>query len=416
MDAQSPTDDELVKVLRLVVGLVVRSEGNDQHVHAMQSLSYEDQMTMMNLVESVLASVEPSDSAEPLEGIEADATTSSSSQAAAQEIAALQRDLDRMNESYQVQHERLVSVEAELQRVQDEHRQLDQLVASLHQVERERDALRDEQEEWRLMVEQSKKQERQLEMLRARAEEATELRRQVKELKSKNKALAHDMANEADRSASDLREQHRSAARKSERMYAELEEAHEAVTQERDVLEARCYQLEEQRRADQKQLDTLLERVRTLDLEMGSLAPTLADETGELAPLETEPQGGSEPEGPVAQLANDWQGVRLADEAPSRDLLKQTDPSTTPLAHVPDWERECYALRQEQKLMASAYQKLSVQLYDTRWGNIAPPLSNSSAEAHALPSSPAPGTSWLSRQRTTLAQALSLSSSQPGRS
>ncbi|WFD20692.1 hypothetical protein MCAP1_002943 [Malassezia caprae] len=276
--AQSPpSQEELVKVLRLVVGLVVRSEDNNEHVNAMQSLVYDDQVTMMNIVETVLA-----DFAQiPKEDAQDAATVSPVAPDAAQEIEALQRDLERANERCQTQHERLVAVEVELQRVQDEHQQLDQLVTSLRAAERERDTLRDKQDEWRHMAELMKKQDRQLDTLRTRAEEAAELRRQVRELESANTELSNSAGVAAERSASDVMDKHRSAIRASERRLTELQEAHETVCKERDELESRCEKLEEQRRTDQEQLQTLLERVQSMELEQGMHSVSLAEEISE---------------------------------------------------------------------------------------------------------------------------------------
>lgn len=278
--AQSPpSQDELVKVLRLVVGLVVRSEDNNEHVNAMQSLAYDDQVTMMSIVESVLG-----DLAQMPGEFTRDAATAVPAVApsdAVKEMEALQCDLRRTNERYQVQHERLVAVEAELQRIQDENQQLDELVTSLRVVERERDALRDEQDEWKHMAELVKKQERQLDMLRGRVEEAAELRRQVRELESRNTDLFKSADMAAERSSSDLMDKHRSATRATERRLTELQEAHEAVCQERDDLESRCHKLEEQRLTDQEQLHTLLERVRLLELGRGVHSVSLAEEVNE---------------------------------------------------------------------------------------------------------------------------------------
>ncbi|WFD24367.1 hypothetical protein MEQU1_003066 [Malassezia equina] len=396
--ARPPNDQELVKLLRLVVGLVVRSEDNNEHVNAMQSLAYDDQVTMMSIVESVLADVPQSP---PLEA----ATTPAVPDQAAQEIEALQRDLERANKSYQAQHERLVTVEADLQRVQEEHHRLDQLVASLRDVERERDALQDQQDEWKHMAEQSKKQARQLDVLRDRTEKAADLRRQVKELESRNSELATALADATDRSASDLMEKHRSAHRLSERKYAQLEEAHEMLVHERDTLEARCYKLEEQRRTDQKQLDTLLERIRTLELDAGVLVPTLAEETSDslsfALPDRTDPRD-MQAEGwdeQATSSAHQHGGWERHVSSPSTDTHQRTT-STDSTQDATKWERECYALRQELRLMASAYQKLSLELYCQ---------SSGIHDTDMASEEPAQNASWLSRQRDALAHALSLS-------
>ena len=84
--------------------------------------------------------------------------------------------------------------------------------------------------------------------------------------------------------------------------------------------------------------------------------------------------------------------------SPSTDTRQRTT-STDATQDATNWERECYALRQELRLMASAYQKLSLELY----------CQSSGIHATGMASEePAPNASWLSRQRDALAHALSL--------
>jgi len=308
-----PAQDELVKLLRLVVGLVVRSEDNKEHVNAMQSLPYDDQVTMMSIVESLLADPAQTPSQEGAQDAKVCVRTGAADipEEMEKEIQALRCDFERATERCQIQHERLVTMEAELQRVQEEHQQLDQLVESLREVERERDALRDKHDEWRHMAELTKKQERQLDVLRDRVGETAELRRQVRELESKNTELTNAVNSAANRSAMDLTDKNWSERRAMERKYAELLEAHETVCRDRDKLECRCCKLEEQRRTDQEQLSTLFARIRSLELDESLHMLSLVPETRE--PPAAEPVRKAALEAELKQLQNEQ------DRLPSSD-------------------------------------------------------------------------------------------------
>lgn len=226
LPANFEDERERLRLLRLVLGIVVKSDDNDAHIAAMQSLPYNEQVVMMQVVESVLTELDRPAAETPAPG------------PAAAELDALRRDAARHSDRAADFHEQLTSAEAHLDRLSSENKALTAELATVRAAVRERDALRDELDELRHLADQSKRQERALDKLRERAEMANELRRQVRELEQQNAELAGQAK---DPSAPDTArvDQHR-----TERRVAELEDSCETLANERDALAARCKELE----------------------------------------------------------------------------------------------------------------------------------------------------------------------------
>ena len=137
--------------------------------------------------------------------------------------------------------------------------------------------MRDLLDEYKPMIDAYKKQERTLGKLRERAEETLELKRQVKELETKNAELVEQASDAVDRSASDFAGKQRAVSLKSDRKYAQLEDQHAELVKERNVLQAQFALLEDKRHQDQIQLQSLLERVRSLEVDDTHHHDTLPD-------------------------------------------------------------------------------------------------------------------------------------------
>ena len=58
LPANFEDERERLRLLRLVLGIVVKSDDNDAHIAAMQSLPYNEQVVMMQVVESVLTELD----------------------------------------------------------------------------------------------------------------------------------------------------------------------------------------------------------------------------------------------------------------------------------------------------------------------------------------------------------------------
>lgn len=272
---RSPSKSELLKLLRLVLVIVLRSDHNDNQVNAMQTLSLAEQMIMKQVVEDVLSDYKSSDiippaTAEPIDG-----------RASREELETSRRDVELAKQRLSDCQDQLTHAESHLERVTAENKDLLSQLSMLRQIQRERDSIRDQLDEAKPMVEAYKKQERSLSKVRERAEEATELKRSVKELEKQIAELMEQSSEAADRSASQLAGQHRSATLKSDRRYTELMEEHTQLSHEHEKLKIQLEKLMEERRQDQTQMHSLLERVRTLEVDTphDELAPSLHLET-----------------------------------------------------------------------------------------------------------------------------------------
>ena len=270
---QAIATSELLKLLRLVLGIVLKSDNNDEQVRAMQDLSLDEQVTMKNVVEDVLANFPSPEDAHFSENNE----KNSDANQYRQELNALRRDLARANERVSQYHEQLGHIESEFERATTENKELASQLASFRSLEQERNTMRDLLDEYKPMIDAYKKQERTLGKLRERAEETLELKRQVKELETKNAELVEQASDAVDRSASDFAGKQRAVSLKSDRKYAQLEDQHAELVKERNVLQAQFALLEDKRHQDQIQLQSLLERVRSLEVDDTHHRDTLPD-------------------------------------------------------------------------------------------------------------------------------------------
>lgn len=272
---RSPPDSELLKLLRLVLVIVLKSDHNDEQVNAMQDLSLEEQMTMKHLVEDVLSDYKSYDTTPPtsMEPI--------NDSASREELETLHRDVEMARQRFSDCQDQLTNAELHVEHVTAENKELLSQLSMLRQIQHERDSIRDQLDEAKPIVEAYKKQERSLSKVRERAEEATELKRSVKELEKQIAELKEQSSEAADRSASQLAGQHRSATLKSNRMYADLMEEHTQLGHKHEELKLQLEKLMDERQQDQTQMHSLLERVRTLEVDIphDELTPSLHLET-----------------------------------------------------------------------------------------------------------------------------------------
>lgn len=212
-----------------MLGIVLKSDNNDEQVRAMQDLSVDEQVTMKYVVEDVLANFPSPEDPRFSENNE----KSSNANQYRQELNALRRDLARANERVSEYHEQLGHIESEFERATAENKELASQLASFRSLEQERNTMRDLLDEYKPMIDAYKKQERTLGKLRERAEETLELKRQVRELEIKNAELVEQASDAVDRSASDFAGKQRAVSLKSDRKYAQLEDQHAELVKER---------------------------------------------------------------------------------------------------------------------------------------------------------------------------------------
>ena len=227
---RSPSKSDLLKLLRLVLVIVLKSDHNDEQVNAMQTLSLDEQLIMKQVVEDVLSDYTSSDTTPPTtkEPIDGGANR--------EEVITLRRDVELGKQRLSDCQDQLAHTESHVDRVTTENKELLSQLSALRQIQHERDALRDQLDEAKPMLEAYKKQERSLSKVRERAEEATELKRSVKELEKQIAELMEQSSEAADRSASQLAEQHRSVTLKSDRKYTELVEEHTQLAHEHEAV------------------------------------------------------------------------------------------------------------------------------------------------------------------------------------
>ena len=481
---RSPSKSELLKLLRLVLVIVLKSDHNDEQVNAMQTLSLDEQLIMKQVVEDVLSDYTSSDTTPPTTKEPIDGSANR------EEVNTLRRDVELGKQRLSDCQDQLAHTESHVDRVTSENKELLSQLSVLRQIQHERDALRDQLDEAKPMLEAYKKQERSLSKVRERAEEATELKRSVKELEKQIAELMEQSSEAADRSASQLAEQHRSVTLKSDRKYTKLVEEHTQLAHEHEELEMQLEKLMEERRQDQTQMHSLLERVRTLEVDTphDDLASSLDLETQQqecesMSPLEDDPMSSTDVtvmmdavKADVTALRNNLTskhaeaenllrklekkapkeagktstkdikniGDLLTDSFRHEDLImqrlqrcwdhvnkvclivaykqhmQQRVPSSPVLTDVEvcvrkketHAQRERDALRQEQRLMASAYHQLSQRLYrEVSWQHVIPPVPfDSDDRVREVPRVSGSGLSWIAQQRNALSGALGFTS------
>ena len=112
----TPSEAELAQLLRLVLGVIAKSEANDAQIHAMQTLPYEDQMILMRVIEATLAGADAPETEAP----EAD----TSIVADTKELETVRRELAKQTELATLYQNQLASVEAHLERIAEENKEM----------------------------------------------------------------------------------------------------------------------------------------------------------------------------------------------------------------------------------------------------------------------------------------------------
>lgn len=252
--------DELLKVLRLVVDIVLKTDDNDQHVSAMQNLPVDQQVVMKAVVENIMSDT-TSTEAPTTDETEVSGVVNHTSG----NTEYLEKELAEEKRRSAERQDQLAQFETDIERLTKERDELAASNASLREVEKERDTMRDQLDEWRQIVDQSKKQEKTLEKLRERAAEAAELKRQVKELE-KSQAHSNSKSTEKkDRYVSELTDKLKAEHQKLEQKIDEWEKKYSQLEKEHSTLQTDFKVLQEEKQADKDQLTSLLERVHTLE-------------------------------------------------------------------------------------------------------------------------------------------------------
>ncbi|WFD40278.1 uncharacterized protein MJAP1_003264 [Malassezia japonica] len=184
-----PAEEELAKLMRLVLGAIAKSPDNDAQISAMQSLPYADQMVLMRVIESVLATLQA-----PQEAEEVEAAPDTSTDMNLRELENMRRELAKKTELVNLHQDQLASAEAQIERLTEENKEMNAVLPGLRDSERERDTFRDQLDEWRPIIEQSKRQEAQIEKYRSRLEETSDLQRELQDLRSSEQDLKTTLA------------------------------------------------------------------------------------------------------------------------------------------------------------------------------------------------------------------------------
>lgn len=252
-----PAEEELAKLMRLVLGAIAKSPENDAQIGAMQSLPYADQMVLMRVIESVLATLQA-----PQEAEEEEAAPDISTDMNQRELESMRRELAKKTELVNLHQDQLASAEAQIERLTEENKEMNAVLPGLRDSERERDTFRDQLDESRPIIEQSKRQEVQIEKYRSRLEETSDLQRELQDLRTNEqdpKTTAGSRSTEADERAKHI-----------ERRYTSLQEEYTALESEKQRLQAHCDALEADHKADQTQMKGLMDRVQAFEIQDGS--------------------------------------------------------------------------------------------------------------------------------------------------
>ncbi|WFD31809.1 hypothetical protein MSPP1_002848 [Malassezia sp. CBS 17886] len=299
-------DAELAKVLRLLLGIVVKSAKNDRSIHAMQTLPYTEQMVLMRVTEAVLALIDGEARGDGAGTANASPAAPSPAPAGAQqELDLLRREVEKERALVNVQQEQFAHAEAEVERLMEENTEIAAALKSLRSTERERDSLQDQVDEWRHTVEQSRKQQVALDKYKLRAEEAGDLKRHIQDLEEQNRRLVEQTAaKDAQKHMSGTPDR---AMKLAEQQYATLHRRHESLLAAKDDLEERYSKLEADRAADQSQLRELLERDRMPDDAHNVHSADVADA---LAPTAQADEGAGPLRAQVAQVEAEVERLR----------------------------------------------------------------------------------------------------------
>lgn len=253
----TPSNDQLVKLLRMVLGAIAKSEDNDTQISAMQSLPYEHQMVLMRVIESVLA-----EGKTPEQSFQEPETSLLSEP---KELEQVRRELAKQIELVSLHQDQLASAEAQVERLTEENKEMAAVVRwatltklpSLRESERERDTFFGQLEEWRPIVETSKRQTAQLEKYRKRLDELTELRRETQKLRTENARLTA----KADANASAKNPKSSSGSEQDT-----FQDQIAQLSQQNAELQARCDTLESNRIKDQNELQELNQQIQSMNL------------------------------------------------------------------------------------------------------------------------------------------------------
>lgn len=247
----------------------------------MQSLPYADQMVLMRVIESVLATLQA-----PQEAEEVEAAPDTSTDMNLRELENMRRELAKKTELVNLHQDQLASAEAQIERLTEENKEMNAVLPGLRDSERERDTFRDQLDEWRPIIEQSKRQEAQIEKYRSRLEETSDLQRELQDLRSSEQDLKTTVGSRS--TEADERSKH------IERRYTSLQEEYTTLESDKQRLQARCDALEADHKADQTQMKGLMDRVQALDVHDGSVKTdreahdpdTIATLRGEISDLQ----------------------------------------------------------------------------------------------------------------------------------
>lgn len=481
--------EELCKLLRLVVRVVIKSDENAEQVGAMQQLPYEQQVTLMKTIEAALAAP-PASSHPQLSTLEE-----------APMAADQSTEAKHLREALALHQDQLTSAELEVERLNAENKQLRAAEQALRSCERERDALRDQMDEYRYLVDQAKKNDATLEKYQRRLDDMGDLRRRVKSLEQQNSLLIQEkLALESGTNAARQSKDDAQAisAKRLKRQLEELQHRHDQLTEEHGQRQVHVASLEKQCEDNKAVIDGYLERIRALEHSPGAGASDVRSNDLVEAPGDTDmsslrleithlqkeldarghtpdTQASAQPsisrqeyeaglaavQAEITAMRNNAKSKEQEAQSLLRKLAKKKsgDGKSTPkeLRAVMDllqdsfqqddhvlqrlrgcWDqanalvrseahgssntaaasetiaavqRERDVLRQEQRLMASAFHLMAHRTYrDASWARLSS-LDNAGDRAPATPVAPnaaqeSGGGSWLAQQRSLLSGAL----------
>ncbi|WFD00054.1 hypothetical protein MYAM1_002800 [Malassezia yamatoensis] len=406
LNGRKPAEDQLAILHRMIVIAIAKSEANEIQIGAMQSLPYEQQMILMQVIESDWCGPNLSKEEEN-EPVNNDLNSPNEEKA-----ETLRLQLAKQKELTIMHQDQLTHAMEQLEQVTQENKQMAEELSHLRDCEQRSKVLQQQVEEWKPVVDLSKRQEAQLDQYHERLDEVTELQQEVKKLRAERSKAEKDLKI----SESNGDEPHNVVAFETlQQGYTKLQQEYKKVEQEKNKLLERCKTLENGEESAQAKFDN-----DDVDENSSSHPETLISLRDEIARLQNQLEStklvsGMEhdaamPHDPAARRESHLAAIHAEITA-----MRNNARSKEKEAHSSkDTERECDALRLELRLMSSAYHTLSQHVYrDTSWNQlVVPHIENPIAKSEQVvtdtpsPVPPASNSSWLGQQREYLAGAL----------
>ncbi|WFD44447.1 hypothetical protein MPSI1_003115 [Malassezia psittaci] len=255
LNGRTPAEDQLATLHRMIVIAIAKSEANETQISAMQSLPYEQQMILMQVIESGLSSPNQ------LKEEENEPKNNDPNLLSKENADTLRLQLAKQKELTIMHQDQLTHAVEQLERITQENKQMAEEVrfqryltklSHLRDCEQTCKALQQQVDEWRPVVDLSKRQEAQLDQYHERLDEVTELQQEVKKLRAERSEAKKD-PNTLEINRDEPR--NAIALEKLRQECAKLQQGYKQVEQEKNELLERCKALENGEDSTQAKFD-----------------------------------------------------------------------------------------------------------------------------------------------------------------